>query len=149
MVKIGQFSVFVYIYNLFLQEDPNLNEKYLYSPRVLLRAFTQGVGFMGGLTCEAHLLCRSPEHYFDITNFGFDQIASLEHCCDESISCLRSKSQVLIFTKPSFQIFFFLNFFYFLCFKRRETQKSSTNINLPMFLIEVGNERHIELILGG
>jgi len=31
---------------------------------------------MGGTTCEAHPLCESLEHYFDITNFGVDQIAS-------------------------------------------------------------------------
>ena len=52
----------------------------------------------------------------------------------------RYKSQFLIFTKPSFQIFFSLDFlvfyfilFYFiLCFERRETY-------LSLFLIEVGN----------
>ena len=46
----------------------------------------------------------------------------------------RYKSQVLIFTKPSFQIFFSLDFlvFFFECFERRETY-------LSLFLIEVGN----------
>ena len=38
MVKIDYFSVFVYIYNLL--EDPDLNEKYLYSPGVVLQALT-------------------------------------------------------------------------------------------------------------
>ena len=34
---------------------------------------------MEGPTFGAHPLCESLEHYFDITNFGFDQIVNHNH----------------------------------------------------------------------
>ena len=43
------------------------------------RHFSCSVGSMEGPMLEAHPLCESSEHYFDITNFGFDQIANRSH----------------------------------------------------------------------
>ena len=61
---------------MFLQEDPNLNEKYLHGPRVVLQALTLGGAPWRDPRVGPTPLCERPEHYFDITNFDFDQIVS-------------------------------------------------------------------------